>query len=297
MLGEVFKTILDPEQIKTKKEKLGAKRFEIQLLKNNIGDSTRLVERFSECIPLFDDIVSVHTALDFPTSLLPEGNCDLKYLYDKNTLSAIRDACVIADLAATNYGHNVGVVIHNSLSYREFSECPYYNALITNFIGDLLRDYKGVEIWIENVTPIYMGECIHFKNGCITDSSDIARHLREIFGDRVGSVFDICHAVVTHRMLKEITGKRVLADMYKDFSDTCKEVHFANAKEFGMEPGQHGCGFREDNEKDVEDLKTYLSLCMVYFPAAYLCYEISEKDYVKCEAVSETLRIIRKIQN
>lgn len=297
MLGEVFKVILDPEQIKAKKEKLGARRFEIQLLKNDIGNNTRLIEKFSGCISLFDDIVSVHTALAPSDSLPPEGDCDLKYLYDRNTLSAIRDACAIADLAATNYGHSVGVVIHNSLSYREFSECPYYNTLVTSFIGDLLRDYKGVEIWIENVTPIHMGECIHLKNGCITDSSDIARHLREIFGNRIGSVFDVCHAVITHRMLKEITGKSVLADIYKGFSDTCKEVHFANAKEFGMKPGQHGCGFREDNEKDVEELKTYLFLCMTYFPAAYLCYEISEKDYIKCDAVSETLKIIQKLHN
>lgn len=64
-----------------------------------------------------------------------------------------------------------------------------------------------------------------------------------------------------------------------------------------MKPGQHGCGFREDNEKDVEELKTYLFLCMTYFPAAYLCYEISEKDYIKCDAVSETLKIIQKLHN
>lgn len=297
MLGEVFKTALIPKQIKAKKERLGARRFEIQLLKNDIGNSTRLIEKFSECISLFDDIVSVHTALAPSDSLLPEGNCNLKYLYNQNTLSAIRDACVVADLAAVNYGHNVGVVIHNSLSYGEFSKCPYYNALVTSFIGDLLCNYKRVEIWIENVTPIRMGERVYFKNGCITDSSDIARHLREIFGNRIGTVFDVCHAVTTHRMLKEIAGKPVLANMYKGFSDTCKEVHFANVRKFGFERGQHGCGFHEDDEKDVEDLKSYLSLCMAYFPEAFLCYEITEKDYIKCEAVSETLRIIRKLQN
>ena len=46
---EVFKTTLNLEELKVKREKLNARNFEIQLLGGSIGKSDKLIEDFGMC--------------------------------------------------------------------------------------------------------------------------------------------------------------------------------------------------------------------------------------------------------
>lgn len=294
---EVFKAALIPEQIKAKRERLKARSFEIQLLDNSIGDQVKLVDDFSRCIPLLDDIVSVHTALTRKEGIMPGGNCDIGYLYEHNVMLALEDACFIANMASLNHNHKVGVVVHNSLSYEQFSKNPYFLELITDTLGSLLVKYHNIEFWIENVTPVCLEHPITFKNGCIRDSADICRHLRQTFGNRVGTVFDTCHAITTARILQDLGLDYVLPEMLQAFSGTCKEVHFANVREYGFKDGQHGCGFDPNNCQDTVKVSGLLSDWQSYFPEALFCYEIAETDYTVNQQTYDTLQLVHKILN
>lgn len=294
---EVFKTTLNLEELKAKREKLNARNFEIQLLGGSIGKSDKLIEDFGMCASLLDNVISVHTALTNKEGIMPGGNCDIGYLYERNVMLALDDACFIANIAALNQSHRVGVVIHNSLSYEQFSRNPYFLMIVTETLGALLMKYPNIEFWIENVTPICKEHPITFKNGCINDSADICKHLRQQFGDRIGAVFDTCHAITTARILQDLGCDYVFPGMLEAFSGVCKEVHFANVRGYGLKEGQHGCGFDPANPTDVVKLEGLLSNCMEYFPNAYLCYEITETDYIVNQQTYETMNLVNEILN
>lgn len=294
---EVFKTTLNLEELKAKRGKLNAKNFEIQLLGGSIGQSDKLIEDFGKCAPLLDNVVSVHTALTHKEGIMPGGNCDIGYLYERNVLLALDDACFIANIAGLSQNHRVGVVIHNSLSYEQFSRNPYFLMIVTETLGALLMKYPNIEFWIENVTPICKEHPITFKNGCIADSADICKHLRQKFGDRIGTVFDTCHAITTARILEDLGWDYVFPDMLEAFSGVCKEVHFANVRGYGLKQGQHGCGFDPANPTDVVKLEGLLANCVEYFPNAYLCYEITETDYIVNQQTCDTIGLVHNILN
>lgn len=293
---EVFKTILNLEELKAKREKLNARNFEIQLLGGSIGKSDKLIEDFGMCASLLDNVISVHTALTHKDGIMP-GDCDIGYLYERSVMLALDDACFIANIAALNQSHRVGVVIHNSLSYKQFSRNPYFLTTVTDTLGTLLMKYPNIEFWIENVTPISKKHPITFKNGCINDSADICKHLRQKFGSRIGTVFDTCHAITTARILEDLGLDYVFPDMLEAFSGVCKEVHLANVRGYGLKKGQHGCGFDPANPTDVVRLEGLLSNCMEYFPNAYLCYEITETDYIVNQQTYETMNLVNEILN
>lgn len=165
---------------------------------------------------------------------MPGGNCDIGYLYERNVLLTLDDACFIANIAGLNQSHRVGVVIHNSLSYEQFSRNPYFLMIVTETLGALLMKYPNIEFWIENVTPICKEHPITFKNGCINDSADICKHLRQQFGDRIGAVFGTCHAITTARILEDLGWDYVFPDMLEAFSGVCKEIHFVNVRGYGL---------------------------------------------------------------
>lgn len=294
---EVFKTTLNLEELKAKRGKLNARNFEIQLLGGSIGQSDKLIEDFGKCAPLLDNVVSVHTALTHKEGIMPGGNCDIGYLYERNVLLALDDACFIANIAGLSQNHRVGVVIHNSLSYEQFSRNPYFLMTVTETLGALLMKYPNIEFWIENVTPICKEHPITFKNGCIADSADICKHLRQKFGDRIGTVFNTCHAITTARILEDLGWDYVFPDMLEAFSGVCKEVHFANVRGYGLKQGQHGCGFDPANPIDVVKLEGLLANCVEYFPDAYLCYEITETDYIVNQQTCDTIGLVHNILN
>lgn len=267
------------------------------MLGGSIGKSDKLIEDFGMCASLLDNVISVHTALTNKEGIMPGGNCDIGYLYERNVMLALDDACFIANIAALNQSHRVGVVIHNSLSYEQFSRNPYFLMIVTETLGALLMKYPNIEFWIENVTPICKEHPITFKNGCINDSANICKHLRQQFGNRIGAVFDTCHAITTARILQDLGCDYVFPGMLEAFSGVCKEVHFANVRGYGLKEGQHGCGFDPANPTDVVKLEGLLSNCMEYFPNAYLCYEITETDYIVNQQTYETMNLVNEILN
>lgn len=87
---------------------------------------------------------------------MPGGNCDIGYLYERNVLLALDDACFIANIAGLNQNHRVGVIIHNSLSYEQFSRNPYFLITVTETLGALLMKYPNIEFWFEITETDYI---------------------------------------------------------------------------------------------------------------------------------------------
>lgn len=288
---EVFKAILNVDQIKAKCEQLDARHFEIQLLEDDINNAGELINKLSLCIPYMEDVVSVHTALTMNYEMLPGGNCDLHNLENKNTYRALEDAAVVAQVCSHNYNHAVAVVIHNSLSYSEFMICTSLRDELIYLLRQVLTKYPNVDLWIENVTPICNEERVYFRDGVLDDAVLIANYLSKIFGNRVHTVFDTCHAVVTDRIVKGNLGKSVIDDLIDKYADSCREVHFSNVINLGYNKGEHGCGF---TDKDHELLDYLMNKISCNMRRAYLCYEICEDDYMKNTNVAETKRLVHE---
>ena len=282
---EVFKTALNGEEICTKCSKLQAKHFEIQLLS---GDEVLLSneDRVREIIMKIPDVVSVHSRLTHDNVTLPNGNVDIKFLEYAPVREALIEACSLADMCAKRYNHPIGIVVHNSLSYDEFIKIPSIKDTIVDFLDAILNKVDSrVELWIENVTLIKVEDRVIFRNGTHSDTSDIALYLNSVFGGRVFTVFDTCHAMTTARILNAVglgnVAGSVLTETLRAFSRNCKEVHLSNVINYGFNKGEHGCGFID--MKDTKDLEFILTLIKEYVPTAFLCYEIGEKDYLKNE--------------
>lgn len=288
---EVFKAILNVDQIRAKCEQLDAKHFEIQLLEDNIDNAGDLITKLSICLPYMEDVVSVHTALTTNYAMLPGGNCDLHNLENTVTYRTLEDAAVVAQVCSSNYNHQVAVVIHNSLSYNSFMICNSLREEIIRLLRKVLTRYPNVDLWIENVTPICDEERIYFRDGVLDDAVYIAGYLSQIFGNRVHTVFDTCHAITTDRIIKGNLGKDVLDDLFAKYSDSCREVHFSNVINLGYNEGEHGCGF---TDKDYELFDYLMRNITSKFRRAYLCYEIYEDDYTNNVNVKETKRMVHE---
>ena len=288
---EVYKAILNVDQIKAQCEQLNATHFEIQLLENNINNARDLINKLSICLPYMEDVVSVHTALTTNYAMLPGGNCDLHNLENTATYKVLEDAAVVAQVCSRNYNHPVAVVIHNSLSYSEFMICNSLREELIRLLRNVLTRYPNVDLWIENVTPICNEERVYFRDGVLNDAVYIAEYLSQIFGNRVHTVFDTCHAITTDRIIKDNLGKEVLDDLLTKYSDSCREVHFSNVINLGYNAGEHGCGF---TDKDYELFDYLMRNITSKLRHAHLCYEIYEDDYTNNVNVKETRRMVHE---
>lgn len=297
-MREVFKTILSVDEIKAKREQLGAKLFEIQLLGSDVGKSEQLINKFSECITYMDDIVSVHTPLTKDFAILPGGYCDLRYIEDGITYNAICNSAMLAHMCALNVGHDVGVVIHSSLSYRDFILCKSLREKVVDAMKGIIKTYPDIELWIENVTPIGVeGDNVYFYNGVYDDCCLIVDFInKSLPNKKLYTVFDVCHMLTTNRIVSQYNSTPSMQQRMLQFSKTCKLVHFSNVREMGFKSKQHGCGFN-NSESDRALLKELMDGITKYLPTAYLCYEIAEDDYMYNANVLETRQLVQEYFN
>ena len=168
---------------------------------------------------------------------------------------------------------------------------------VLNGVGCLLFKYPYTEIAIENVTPfikVNSGD-IHMCNNFHFDNIEMVRELRkQLNTDRVGTVLDICHAVITKRYMNVIykefdiepTDDFELDTYFAKNKDYIKLVHLANTDGNGYGKG-HGTPFKSN---DFDELKDIIDL---YYKYSYTCpvtLEVGESNYL----VSDNYRVTRE---
>ena len=280
----VYKCALHMTQAKALVE-MGLNKFEIHTDDRFIcdPDAFKIADEF---LDVFPDIVTVHSPLDSNMAYMSRPSCTLSHIaIDKATHHAIDMSMHFAQKCAEKYMHRVGVVIHNESTIQELF-IDNDGSAIKKKLQKLLAKYPEVDLYIENTTPMEPANSFGdatLHGGCFTDTSLIVRSLNNALSDRFGERFftclDTCHMTASFKVYKAL-GLPINVtkeDMFKEYGDTCKQIHLAWLKNFGINPEEHGIGF----QNYVKELKVLLDYIDMYMPNANIVLEMKEKDYCK----------------
>jgi len=235
------------------------------------------------------NVGAVHVPYDHNGQMM-----NLERVFQKEDLSPVRNVFRLAQYCARIWEHKVLVVIHASISYYEFMEYELLRKRIGKELGCLLQEFPMVDLAIENVVPMEYKEALSYSprlcNGIFTDLTQIVQYLRESFGDRVGSVLDICHAAMTQKYMNALLSAAdflpqgappdkidySMEHFFKANLGLCRLIHFNDFTGNGF-AHNHGTGFRSQDKVDA-----LLKLYKDYGYDCPLTLEIREDDYCDC---------------
>ena len=238
--------------------------------------------------------------------LANEQMMHMEHIFQHRDYSAVRNVFRLAQYCAEIWGHRILVVIHCGLSMYDFMEYELFRETLEEGLGLLLEEHPLVDMAVENVVAMEYKpdrtEIPRLCNGIFLDTVGIVKYLRERFGERIGSVLDTCHAMMTEKYMSLWLRE---ADFYPegngevparlDYSiehyfeanrQICKLIHFNDFVRNGYRKN-HGTGFT--SQEKVDHL---LGLYRKYRYDCPLTLEIREEDYDDCVNYRNTKRMI-----
>lgn len=232
---------------------------------------------------------------------------NMEHIFQHADISPIQNVFRLAQYCADIWKHRVLVVIHTSLSYFDFMEYELFRIRLEEELRHLFEQFPMTDLAIENVVPMeYKAnreESPRLCNGTFTDVADIVRYLREHFGERVGSVLDICHAAMTEKYMHVLLAASdflpcTKPPRYLDYSmehyfqihqEICSLIHLNDFT---------GNGYMRNHGTPFQDQKKLDALMELYTKYAYKCpltLEIREDDYRDCKNYRRTKAMLEHI--
>lgn len=219
---------------------------------------------------------------------------NLEHVFQHEDLSPIRHVFRLAQYCADIWKHRILIVIHCSLSYFDFMQYELFRHRLEKALEQLFSEYPMTDLALENVIPMEYKETSEESprlcNGIFTDLIKITEYLQERFGERAGSVLDICHAAMTQKYMTRLLSAADFLPQknppeHLDYSmehyfqmhqKTCKLIHFNSFTGNGYAQN-HGTAFQKQ-----EDAAALLKLYKKYGYSCPLTLEIREDDYKNC---------------
>lgn len=230
----------------------------------------------------------------------------MEHIFQHKDYSAVINVFRLAQYCAEIWNHRVLVVIHCGLSMYDFMEYELFRQTLESRLEDLLEKYPLVDMAIENVVVMEYkperAEMPRLCNGLFRDIVEIVGYLRERFGERIGSVLDVCHAMMTEKymnaLLKEadfypeketMLSEKIdycIENYFRANREICKLIHFNDFIGNGYQIN-HGTSFT--SQAKVDHL---LTLYRKYQYDCPLTLEIREDDYENCINFQKTKKLI-----
>lgn len=230
-------------------------------------------------------VYSVHSLLDSS-----EGyDVDIADMRDYN-LGNIYKAFKFADAIGEQQGNKVGVVLHSKLGYSELLKYGLMQQSAFR-LGLALTSFRNTFVLIENAVT------------ADTDGLDLSKvvggllqELEDNYTDRIFSVLDTTHALMSSKMLT-LDGsdtREAFEDYFRGYSSSgyCREIHFANCIDWGKTPETHGVDFR-DVERDKQYFDKLCQLVHRYLPNVNICIEVRESNYMQPKAYGHIYNMLR----
>ena len=261
---------------------LGVTQCNWQLFKEDIEDPAKAVQRMKD---FGLEVVSLHSPFDGKRTAPMLEYFSLTE-FQPRVLRAAEEICTLLN-------KRLPIVFHSGLSYYEMPLIPTQ----IDALGRVMQECPHVDVLIENVG---MGYPISFYPFDIPKMiPETVRRFNELLPRPIYSCLDICHTEMVARIgaLLQREGIAVSDEVptveafFREFSESCRLVHFANTRGYGSKRGEHGVGFTTD-ERDK--LQAYLDLCRKYVPQATIVLEISEVDYEHRPNLVDTLHTLEQ---
>jgi hypothetical protein len=247
------------------------------------------------------NIEVVHTPYDRAKQMM-----NMERIFQHEDLAPIENVFRLAQYCAEYWKHRVKIVIHCSLSMEDFMEYELFRKRLVQTLAVYFEEYPQVDLVIENVVPMEYKrtEYTHPRlyNGIFLDTPLIAGYLHERFGNRIGTVLDICHAMMTEKYLtafmREADFAEDLAEIdfsldhyFRSNAELCRLIHFNDFIGNGYRRN-HGTGFTSQEKVDG-----ILDLYRKYQYNCPLTIEIREDDYKNCVNYRMTKGMIEEWEN
>jgi hypothetical protein len=278
------------EQVKDRTMKKGIKDLEIQLLKNihNMPEyEIKKILRETEA-----NINIIHLRLyDGDSVNFSDFSLPLEEYFDKIYTGFIF-AQKVADIQ--NNGR-IGVVLHLDTGIKD-TQNFMKNMIFMGRIKNLLENFPSTEILIENVMLVEENgykNAPEGKGGCFYEPCAVAKMLNSYFKtDKFKTVLDICHAMSSIRISKELFNRNdTLDDFFREYKDTIGLIHLAWCEKYGYD-NDHGLPF-DKSRADI--LKEIMDLYDKYQYDCQITLEVYEDDFNDAKNCQETYRQLVKI--
>lgn len=232
---------------------------------------------------------------------------NIEHVFSHEDVSPIRHVFRLAQYCAEIWKHRVLVVIHCSLSYYDYMQYELLRRQLTKKLRQFFEQYPMVDLAIENVIPMEYkqnsAESPRLCNGTFTDLARIVYDLREQFGERVGTVLDLCHAAMTEKYMKVLLEAAdflpheslpehldySMEHFFRIHQGICRLIHFNDFT---------GNGYLQNHGTPLQDKDKAAAWMRLYEKYAYDCpltLEIREEDYNNCVNYKKTKAMLASI--
>lgn len=229
---------------------------------------------------------------------------NMEHVFGREDVSPIRNVFRLAQYCADIWKHRVLVIIHSSLSYYDYMQYEILRRRLIEVLKQFFAEYPMVDLAVENVVPMEYKqngkESPRLCNGIFTDLTRIVCSLREQFGERVGTVLDLCHAAMTEKYMKVLLQAAEflpqgnppehldysMEHYFKIHRGICRLIHFNDFTGNGYMQN-HGTPFQ-----DPEKAAAWMRLYEKYEYNCPLTLEIREENYKDCVNYRKTKALL-----
>lgn len=294
------------------KDNIGHDGIEVQLLSELIGSDFETIP-YKKVFNLDEFLQYNINVIHSPLYSEYEGskskvdclieNIDIPFFF-----SIYEEVFKIADYFGKKNNKNILIIFHSEMSFNATFRVSkkWYHML--KKINYLLNTYRHTKIGIENVSPLRNNDnskkLIKLSNNIGFDNIEMVKALQKtLLTNRVGTVFDTCHAEITYSFAKNLENyysEIVDANNYttESYFDKNKEyislIHLSKTIDNGYGKKNHGKPFCD---KDYSLICKYMDLYKKYEYSCPITLEVSEEDYKVCDGYKSSKALLSKYIN
>lgn len=257
------------------RKNLNENNIELQLLKEFYSNKKALIEYFNMIVNSQLDISIIHTPL-------VDGEAvEIDDFYDKIKKDIFFKTCELANMVGLKFNKNIMVIVHCAMNFNQDIINLNKIKIIDDVLVNALNKYHNISIAIENIIPLvnsYKGA--YGRNGFLNDNCLYVNYFIDKYGfnDKIGTVLDTCHALITIKLLEYCKISLTLDKFFEWNNKNVMLVHLANVGDNGYGKNNHGIGFIEG-----KDLKLLYDIVSLYNKYEYNCpitIEVREENYL-----------------
>lgn len=225
-------------------------------------------------------------------------------MVDEDDYLAFHETCRLANYFGKQQNTKVIIIVHSETFYDFISGVGKAYENIVNMFRQNLKIFPYIRIGIENVTPIRSigsGKELHLSNNFKFDNVEMVKRLRydiPEFADRINTVLDTCHAMISKKYIDSIYREvneddkepedLALEGYFEKNAETCCLIHFAGMKGSGYGNGRHGTPFHLGNKEEMSMCHDILSLYFKYHYTCPLTLEVEDTDFAVSDGYHST---------